>query len=190
MAVAASAAVSARPDRLGIPSTPSVASILRAFEAKGDGDREMLLALLAAKQAEDHVRSYVWPILEIRLISPAAQRLACLDYAYAQQCHLAASRALPRLAVPAPAPCMRSASPPALSAGTSTSSDDDEVADPASPPPRTGSRPPTTWHGRLGKRPPHLMDEDELKHHKAMREVQDRLLARRAPPISAVRGES
>lgn len=36
---------------------PSMHEILAAFTAKGDGDREMLFALLNAKAAEDNVRA-------------------------------------------------------------------------------------------------------------------------------------
>ena len=36
--------------------TPSLSAILRELQTNGNGDREMLLALLRAKQAEDEVR--------------------------------------------------------------------------------------------------------------------------------------
>ena len=39
---------------------PTVREILAAYRAKGDGDREMLLAMLQAKTAEDQVRPIHW----------------------------------------------------------------------------------------------------------------------------------
>jgi len=38
------------------PPPPSLREILGAYKAKGDGDRDMLLAMLNAKSAEDQVR--------------------------------------------------------------------------------------------------------------------------------------
>ena len=38
------------------PPAPSLREILGAYRLKGDGDREMLLAILNAKAAEDQVR--------------------------------------------------------------------------------------------------------------------------------------
>lgn len=38
------------------PSPPTLRDILGAYRAKGDGDRDMLLAMLNAKAAEDQVR--------------------------------------------------------------------------------------------------------------------------------------
>ena len=38
------------------PQPPSVREILGAYRMKGEGDREMLLAILQAKTAEDQVR--------------------------------------------------------------------------------------------------------------------------------------
>jgi hypothetical protein len=35
---------------------PTIREILAAYKAKGDGDREMLIAMLQAKSAEDQVR--------------------------------------------------------------------------------------------------------------------------------------
>lgn len=49
-------AVKARPNHLGVYLTPSTTSILWAFDREGSGDRELLLALLAAKTAEDTAR--------------------------------------------------------------------------------------------------------------------------------------
>ena len=39
------------------PIPPSVKEILTAYATKGDGDRDVLLAILHAKAAEDQVRS-------------------------------------------------------------------------------------------------------------------------------------
>ena len=39
--------------------------ILGAYRAKGDGDREMLLALLNAKTAEENVSRYISSILSV-----------------------------------------------------------------------------------------------------------------------------
>ena len=38
------------------PPPPSLREILGAYKSRGDGDREMLLAMLEAKSAEDKVR--------------------------------------------------------------------------------------------------------------------------------------
>ena len=37
-------------------ATPSIQSIMRAFEANGGGDREMLMVILQCKRAEDEGR--------------------------------------------------------------------------------------------------------------------------------------
>ncbi|PIL29642.1 hypothetical protein GSI_08279 [Ganoderma sinense ZZ0214-1] len=39
------------------PPPPTLREILEAYKAKGDGDREMLLAMLNAKSSEDQVGS-------------------------------------------------------------------------------------------------------------------------------------
>lgn len=39
--------------------------ILGAYRAKGDGDREMLLALLNAKAAEENVRVHLYSSLDL-----------------------------------------------------------------------------------------------------------------------------
>ena len=41
------------------PPPPSLREILEAYKARGDGDREMLLAMLNAKSAEDQVSPLV-----------------------------------------------------------------------------------------------------------------------------------
>jgi hypothetical protein len=78
---------------------------------------------------------------------------------------------------------------PSLSAGTSSTDsdagggdddDDDDESEAHSPVPQP--RPPTTWHGRLGKRPRSDAGEGEdedRRHVDAMREVRQRLLAKR-----------
>lgn len=40
------------------PPPPSLREILEAYKARGDGDREMLLAMLNAKSSEDQVSPF------------------------------------------------------------------------------------------------------------------------------------
>ncbi|KAF8226112.1 hypothetical protein L208DRAFT_1407643 [Tricholoma matsutake] len=46
---------------------PSLREILVAYRSKGDGDRDMLLAMLNAKSAEDQVRSLLQSLLSLPL---------------------------------------------------------------------------------------------------------------------------
>ena len=43
------------------PPPPSLREILAAYRTKGDGDRDMLLAMLNAKTAEDEVGAIIHP---------------------------------------------------------------------------------------------------------------------------------
>lgn len=63
-------AVAARPGPYGVPMTPTLAAIVRSFEA--DGDREMLFALLQAKQAEDQVSTPLTGLTQILTGSASA----------------------------------------------------------------------------------------------------------------------
>ncbi|KAI0322296.1 hypothetical protein OF83DRAFT_1049666, partial [Amylostereum chailletii] len=51
------------------PSPPTLREILGAYRTRGDGDREMLLAMLSAKSAEDqvciHPSALFWTVLTI-----------------------------------------------------------------------------------------------------------------------------
>lgn len=57
MTTEARAAIAPRPVGAFVhEATPSIQSIMRAFEANGGGDREMLMIILQCKRAEDEVR--------------------------------------------------------------------------------------------------------------------------------------
>ena len=57
------------------PAPPTVREILAAYSAKGDGDRDMLLAMFNAKTAEDQVRFFLSFVAHIFI---ALQRVASL----------------------------------------------------------------------------------------------------------------
>ena len=61
------------------PPPPTLREILEAYKARGDGDREMLLAMLNAKSSEDQVSPPVTYATRAPPYhsSPAAARLTC-----------------------------------------------------------------------------------------------------------------
>ena len=60
------------------PPPPTLREILEAYKARGDGDREMLLAMLNAKSSEDQVSPPVTYATARLLTIPPLQRLASL----------------------------------------------------------------------------------------------------------------